>query len=206
MDSSIYGVNNSYYTNMTIRDFIKQGEELKASITGTKLTKVNEYDIWVETVLRFLNRTMPGDMAINRFQVKVRLFNPGYCYKNEFDNILSILRGVEAIPGRTVDTSAVIKQEKRSINVTTNVSQSQEQHQVQNQKMIDEILLDSIKDELNGKQRKELLAIANEFKDPDEAYVKVVGKLKEFGIDISTNIIANILTNPTVWTTIGSIL
>jgi hypothetical protein len=72
--------------------------------------------------------------------------------------------------------------------------------------MIADIFLDSIKDELTGKQRKELLAVANEFKDPKEAYVNVVEKLKEFGIDVSANIVANILTSPTVWTTIDSIL
>lgn len=191
---------------MTIQDFIKQGEELKASITGVKLAKANEYNIWVETVLRFLNKTMPGDMAINRFQKLTEHFYSGYCHKNEFDDILSVLKGVEAIPSRTVDTSALVKQENKSINVTTNVSQNQEQHQVQKQKMIADIFFDSIKDELTGKQRKELLAIANEFKDPKEAYTNVVEKLKGFGIDVSANIVANILTNPTVWTTIDTIL
>lgn len=191
---------------MTIQDFIKMGEELKASITGVKLAKVNEYDIWVETVLRFLNKTLPGDMAITRFQKQTTSLNPYYCHKSDFDEVLAILKGVEAIPSRTVDTSTLIKQEQKNINVTTNVSQNQEQHQVQKQKMIADIFLDSIKDELTGKHRKELLAVANEFKDPKEAYENVVEKLKEFGIDVSANIVANILTSPTVWTTIDTIL
>ena len=72
--------------------------------------------------------------------------------------------------------------------------------------MIADIFLDSIKDELTGKQRKELLAVANEFKDPKEAYENIVEKLKGFGIDVSANIVANILTSPTVWTTIDTIL
>lgn len=94
---------------MTITDFIKQGEDLKASINGVRLGKVNEYHIWVETVLRYLNRTISGDMAIDRFQKQINLFNPGYCYKDEFDSILSVLKGVEAIPGKTIDSSTQAK-------------------------------------------------------------------------------------------------
>lgn len=191
---------------MTITDFIKQGEDLKAGINGVRLGKIDEYNVWVETVLRFLNKTMPGDMAIDRFQKQINFFNPRYCYKHEFDSILSILKGVEAIPSKTIDTSAQAKKVEKGIEINNTLSQNQNQEQHQDQKVVANILLACVKDELTGKQRKELLSVINEFKDPKEAYVSVVEKLKEFGIDISANIVANILTSPTIWSTIDTIL
>ena len=89
-------------------------------------------------------------------------------------------------------------------DITINNTQNQTQNQEQN--IIIEIFLDAIKDELNGKQRKELLAIAENAENPKEVHKRIVEKLKEFGIDISANIVANILTSPTVWTTLDSIL
>lgn len=94
----------------------------------------------------------------------------------------------------------------KSLNVNTTVTQNQEQHQNQQQDVVIKILLESVKDELTGKQRKELLAIAEETKDPQEAHKSIFAKLKEFGEDVAANIVANIMTNPGVWQNIGSLL
>lgn len=93
-----------------------------------------------------------------------------------------------------------------SVNVNTTVTQSQEQKQNQQQDVIVKILLEAAKDELTGKQRKELLAIAEKIKNPQEAHKSILNKLKEFGGDVAANIIANIITNPKVWQNIGSLL
>lgn len=89
-------------------------------------------------------------------------------------------------------------------DITINNTQNQTQNQEQN--IIIEIFLDAIKDELNGKQRKELLAIAENAENPKEVHKRIVEKLKKFGIDISANIVANVLTNPTVWSSLSSLL
>lgn len=68
------------------------------------------------------------------------------------------------------------------------------------------LVMFAIKDELNGKQRKELLAIAENAENPKEVHKRIVEKLKGFGIDISANIVANVLTNPTVWSSLSSLL
>ncbi len=94
----------------------------------------------------------------------------------------------------------------KSVNVNTTVTQSQEQRQSQQQDVIVKILLEAAKDELTGKQRKELLAIAEETLDPQEARKSIFTKLKEFGEDVAANIVANIITNPQVWQNIGSLL
>lgn len=94
----------------------------------------------------------------------------------------------------------------KSVNVNTTVTQNQEQHQNQQQEVIVRILLEAVKDELTGKQRKELLAIADKTKTPNEAHKSILAKLKEFGEDVAANIVANIMTNPQVWQNIESLL
>lgn len=83
---------------------------------------------------------------------------------------------------------------------------SQSQNQSQDMNLVVSVLLEAAQDELTGKQRKELLAIAEETKDAKEAHKSILSKLKEFGEELSANIVANILTNPLVWQNIGSLL
>lgn len=96
--------------------------------------------------------------------------------------------------------------ESKGIQINNTLSQSQSQEQSQQQEIVAKILLDAVKDELKGKQLKELLAIAEEIKDPQEAHKSILEKLKEYGADVSASIVANILTNPNVWSTLGSLL
>lgn len=82
-----------------------------------------------------------------------------------------------------------ITNDKVSINI----------NQTQNVKIDFSILLKDIKDELTGKQFGELETILKENDEPETKKNKIVEKLKSFGSDVATNIIANILTNPQVW-------
>ena len=77
--------------------------------------------------------------------------------------------------------------------VTVNINQSQTQNQEIN------LFIEAISDELTGKQYKELQSIAQEESNPDPLKQKIVEKLKSFGGDVLSNIVANIITNPSVW-------
>ena len=92
--------------------------------------------------------------------------------------------------------------EDHSVNV--NVSQTQEQNQQQD--VIVNILLETIKDELTGKQWKELLGVTKETTDPEKIRKNIFHKIKDFGEDVAANIVANIVMNPKVWQSIGSLL
>ena len=94
----------------------------------------------------------------------------------------------------------------KSVNVNTTVTQSQEQKQNQQQGVVVSILLEAAQDELTGKQRKELLAVAEQTKDPKQARKSILNKLKSFGEDVAANIVANILTNPHIWQNLRSLL
>lgn len=94
----------------------------------------------------------------------------------------------------------------KSVNVNTTVSQNQEQHQSQKQNVIVEILLESVKDELTGKQWKELLAVAKDNEDPEKTRKSILDKIKSFGEDVASNIVANIVSNPEVWQSLGALM
>lgn len=98
--------------------------------------------------------------------------------------------GLPTSPNNSMDNS-----------ITLHVSQNQEQTQEQKQfqKQIIEIFIESIRDEISGKQFKELKEIAREEKDPEKAKNRIFESLKKFGVDICSNIIANIITNPSIW-------
>lgn len=191
---------------MTIEDLISKGEDIRNSITGTRLNQHNEFKVWVETVLRYLNKTLPGDMSIGRFEKQVCRFNPGYCYKDEFDDILCVLRGVEAIPDKTVNTAIPDDNKGNAISINNNLSQTQDQNQNLQLDVVINILLEAIKDELTGRQRKEILDIAKNCKTPEEAQKSIFEKIKEYGEGVSASIVANILTNPSVWSTLESLI
>ena len=92
-----------------------------------------------------------------------------------------------------------LEQKQNSItiqNINTNT-----QSQSQKQSLEIHLLIEAIKDNLTGRQIKELKEIvAEENNDLQKARPNILAKLKEFGGDILSNVVANILTNPTIWT------
>lgn len=81
--------------------------------------------------------------------------------------------------------------ESNGINISLN--------QTQNQTVNLNLILEAIKEELTGKQTKELDEILKSDEEPEEKKSRVLGKLKSFGSDVLSNIIANIITNPAIY-------
>lgn len=86
-----------------------------------------------------------------------------------------------------------MKDNSKGINIAINQNQSVKQ------KVSLNIILDAVHNELTGKQLKELQSIIENDDQPENKKKKVIEKLKSFGTDIATNIIAGILTNPTIY-------
>lgn len=91
--------------------------------------------------------------------------------------------------------------ERDAINVTTNINNSNSQTQNQQQSFAVDLFLEAIKDDLTGRQIKELKEVVAEAdNDLEKARPGIIEKLKSFGTDVASNIIANLLTNPVIWT------
>jgi len=85
------------------------------------------------------------------------------------------------------------KKHEKSDRINISVNQSQ------NQTLNVNVIWESIKGELTGKQLKEFEEIISENNKPDLKKKKIFEKLKSFGTDVASNIIAGILTNPAVY-------
>lgn len=72
-------------------------------------------------------------------------------------------------------------------------------NQSQNQTVNVNVIWEAIKDELTGKQLKEIEEIVNDRDESESKKKRIFEKLKSFGADVASNIIAGLLTNPTIY-------
>lgn len=189
---------------MTLENIIEEGKAIRAliefipsryyrSFKAYKITDGPRYEKWKNLVIRFLSASYPGDRCITDFEEKIELFQTKYFSLAVFDDILGLLESCMEIPQLPVIKNA------STIDKSVHVNVNQNQTQVQEQKQVVEIFLEAIKDELTGKQFKELKEIAKQEPNPEKAKTKVLDKIKSWSGDVLANVVANIVTNPTVW-------
>ncbi len=183
---------------MTIDDLITEGSTFKVESTPFHMGEENGINIiygptyyiengdaftaWIEKSKRFIASQFPNDRAIEDFEKYSKEFS-----SRSISSMVAILKSLRDIP-----TPCPIKSKENS-GVVVSVSQNQSQQQSAS------FVLDSIKDALTGSQLKEIQTIAKEEKNPDKAKTKIIDKLKSFGEDVLSNIVANLITNPNMW-------
>lgn len=164
-----------------------------------KYEDMNSYYCWLEKAKRFLAINYPGDKHIEEFEkVSDEKIKP-----EQQKKLLAILEAFEKFPTVIPCTDKFSKKTQNiheAINVTTNVNNSNSQSQNQQQSLAVELFLEAIKDDLTGRQIKELKSVVAEAdNDFEKARPGIIEKLKSFGKDVASNIVANILTNPSIW-------
>ena len=155
---------------------------------------MGEYYKWISKTTRFLEIKFPRDKHIKEFNSECgkRL------YYNQQLRLLAILEAFNALPNIVVDS--VDKKDGDAINVTTTINNTNSQSQSQEQSLAVELFIEAIKDDLTGRQIKELKSVVAEAdNDLQKARPGVLAKLNEFGTDVASNIVANLLTNPMIW-------
>lgn len=152
-----------------------------------------QYQIWKSKSIRLLNINFKDDIEVNAFIEAAKSFDKSHYTPKYLKGMVGILISCKDIPNNAKGEEKEKQDSHSAVMVTVNQSQTQNQSQEIN------IFLDSIADELTGKQYKELKAIAHEEPNPEKSKQKIVGKLKSFGGDVLSNILANIVTNPSVW-------
>ena len=154
------------------------------------------YERWKNIVIRFLSTNYPDDISSSDFRKAAEEFEKKYYSPTSMKKMLGLLEAFKAIP--TPITSVGEKTNTPSIVINNSNSQSQEQSQ-----NID-FLIKSIEDASTISQLKELRQIVNEEKgDLEKAKPKLMEKIKSFGSNLASNIVANILTNPVIWSSIS---
>ena len=185
---------------MTITELIKEGEEFRDSINDSsqragKIQDTTKYHLWVERVVRYLGQTVPEDISIERFMHYSYNINPTYCYKQSFDGLLNILRAVEELPDVVIADDLVHrKKDDDKISIQTNVKQEQTQNQAQTVNVLETAL----KDSFAPFQLEELKEILKSNQPREDKRKSLMEKLKSFGSDVASGVLANILSNPEV--------
>lgn len=155
-----------------------------------------KYERWKSLVIRFLSLNFPGDRCIKDFENAAIELKKQHNSPEIFERMIGILQSCILFPSlpQKEETKPIIDK-----SVNANVHQSQDQSQTQKQGFAIDIFLEAIKDEITGKQLKELKSIAQEESNPEKAKSKILNKVKSWGESISASIIANIITNPVIW-------
>ncbi len=156
---------------------------------------MDSYHLWIEKTKRYMRQNFSGDPAINEFEtLATKALEP-----EQQKRLLAIVEALAIIPAsahrQQIDSRR--KDTEKGVNITiTNTSQSQSQEQ----SLAVELFIEAIKDDLTGRQIKELKAVVEEAdNDLQKARPGILAKLAEFGKDVASNIVANLLTNPTIW-------
>lgn len=159
------------------------------------------YQKWLATTKRFISIKYPNDKDVNEFDsISKEELGP-----EQQKRLLAILEAFALLPTVIPDNRITQVTEKKgkgedAINVITTINNSNSQSQSQEQAIAVELFIEAIKDDLTGRQIKELKSVVAEAdNDLQKARPGIIAKLKEFGTDVASNIVANILTNPMIW-------
>ena len=101
----------------------------------------------------------------------------------------------EVIQGMIADLETFGLPAERVIEKTSGINISL----TQNQHVTVKVILDLLKDELTGNQMREVSEILKSDTSVSEKKNDLLNKLKSFGKDVAANILANILTNPSLY-------
>ena len=176
-------------------------QENSEIITHYEYPDMDAYHKWAATTIRFINIKFPNDKYVSEFESKSNERITPW----QQAQLLAILEALALMPTIIQDNRTTQVTEKKgkgedAINVITTINNSNSQSQSQEQSLAVELFIEAIKDDLTGRQIKELKAVVAEAdNDLQKARPGMLAKLKEFGADVASNIVANLLTNPMIW-------
>lgn len=168
---------------------------LRQYVNGFSYPDMDNYHIWLATAKRYIGLHYPQDKDVAEFErISKDRLSP-----IQQNRLLGILKAFETIP-TVISDNLQDNKGNGAIQVTANINNSNSQTQSQQQSLAVELFLEAIKDDLTGRQIKELKAVVAEAdNDLQKARPGIIEKLKSFGADVASNIVANLLTNPAIW-------
>ena len=165
--------------------FVPAGSNVIRTFSVFRTSEQDRYQNWQSSAQRFIKTYHPSDLE--EIKEAAQKLNPG-----NHRQILGILRAIKLLP---------IEPEKDVSNKsgwTNNIHIANNQNNIQ--QLTINLFLEAIKDELTGKDFKAIKEIMQDYKsEPEKSKTKLLEKIKGFGGDVLSNIVANILTNPTIY-------
>lgn len=171
-------------------------------ISNPSMATGEELKAWIGKAINIVVRVY-GEDSIQEQQIRNVLFEK---YPSMYDNgqkfgggnnaKLCQKQASEVIKGFMSDLTNFGLPAPRVVEKSSEINISVNQHQNQTVKL--KVIFDVINDELTEKQVKEIEEVLNG-PESENKKLKIVEKLKNFGSDVATNIVASILTNPSMF-------
>lgn len=182
---------------MTIEELIAKGESFKIETSKPRIEYGNDLNIiyqpcnyikngdefteWIETSKRFISINFPGDISYNTFE----RVSDNIGGQADILKLVGILKSLKNNP----DICKPLETNVASTNIT--VSQSQIINLM--------FVVEMIKSEIGETKFNEIKEIYKSQDSTEEKKSKILDKLKSLGDSVLSSIIANILTNPSIW-------
>ncbi len=196
--------------DLTLESLIKQGNAILDSIrreeknngifpfTSYSLSDEAFYERWKNVVIRFLSVHYRNDISVKDFRAAMTEFENKRKYPpTSMQKMIGVLESINIIPN-------IIEDDDKVATPAVIINKKNEQKQSQEQPLT--ILVKSIEDTFTISQLRELKQIINEEKgNIENAKPKLIDKIKSFGGNVASNVIANLLTNPSIWNLISNI-
>jgi hypothetical protein len=173
---------------------IREGDFFTYYVYDTYIEE--EYIKWKENTKRFLEINFIGDKHIDEFN---KTCDEKELAPNQQKKLLAILEAFKKYP--QIIESKKTTNRGSNINISNNINNTNTQSQSQQQGI--KILIKSLEDELSVSQLKALKQIIEKEGDLKKAKPELIDKIKSFGKDVASNILANIITNPAIWSYLG---
>lgn len=174
--------------------------EKQIELIKKQLSKLdsNDFDLsgWKSSTIVILSRifgdTYQGIKAIENIK-----YSSGGIGSVHWDNLASCKKQGKDILEACITELETFGQpeQKKNDNSGININLTQNQNQTVNINL----LIGALEDELTVSQLREVNEIMNVEEPKSEKKKKLIEKIKSFGSDVASNILANILTNPNIW-------
>ncbi|AQX51846.1 hypothetical protein [Elizabethkingia anophelis] len=145
---------------------------------------------------RIFGETYPGIKEINKIQYK----SGGIATTNAssfWNNLESCIKQGKDILEACITELEIFglpeKKQNEQSGININLTQNQ------NQSVNINLLVSALEDELTVSQFREVNDLMKTDEPKSEKKRKIIDKIKSFGNDVASNILANILTNPNIW-------
>lgn len=139
-----------------LRDRIPKLREKENLITYYEYDDMEEYEKWLATTKRYLSIHYPNDKFVSEFEE----ISKNMICESQQRKMLAILEAIAKLP--TVVPQKTKEQTGKGVSVITNVNNTNSQTQSQEQSFAIDMFLEAIKDDLTGKQIKELKEVLTE--------------------------------------------
>lgn len=189
---------------ITLEVLIKEAYEIKREINikegshaGYTMSGNAKYAKWKNVAQRYIFKVFEGDFQIDDFKETLLNFeNTRYNAIGYFQNLIGVLEGYLEINKPLIKSIDSDNAQNNNTMPSITINNSNTQSQTQSVS----IFIEAIKDDLTGKQVKELKEIVSQEGDNlEKAKPKILEKVISWGGNVAAGIVTNLLTNPTIW-------